>query len=90
MTTTPKSAIEYLDREFFEIRAELLKVAASLDRMDRGAGDVSSDPRMTKLMEALSILQQPSANRAELLQMLFSLGYDEQWRNKFGLESQSS
>lgn len=84
--TTPHSAIETLDREFFEIRAELLRVAASFDRIDRGAGDVAADPRMTKLLEALNILSQPSANRAEMLQMLFSLDYDEQWRAKYDLE----
>lgn len=88
--TTTQSAVETLDREFLEIRAELLRVAASLDRIERGAGDVSSDPRMVNLMDALAILQQPSANRAERLQMLFSLDYDAKWRANFGLESKSS
>ena len=35
-----------LDREFLEIRAKVLEVAACLDRLDRAPGTVEHDPRM--------------------------------------------
>ncbi len=33
---TAMPAAEVLDREFLEIRAKILEIAASLDRLDRG------------------------------------------------------
>ena len=88
--TNPLSARETLDREFFEIRAGLLRVAASLDRIDRGDGDVADDPRRTKLLQAIEILETPDKDRAEKLQMLFSLPFDEDWASTFGLLGQAS
>lgn len=88
--TNPLSASETLDREFFEIRAGLLRVAASLDRIDRGDGDVADDPRRAKLLQAIKILETPDKDRAEKLQMLFSLPFDEDWASTFGLLGQSS
>lgn len=79
------SAREILDREFLEIRAELLRIAASLDRVNRAEGDVTSDPRMQQLLAAIEILQSPERGRAEKLQMLFSLPIDEDWAAAFGL-----
>jgi hypothetical protein len=66
-----------LDRYFLEIRARLLDVAASLDRIDRG-GKVS-DPRLEKIQKALAVLQQPGPGRAEQVQQIFSLSYDAKW-----------
>ena len=67
--TSPLPAREILEREFLEIRAELLRIAASLDRIDRGAGAaVTDDPRLQKLLAAIEILQSPEPDRAEKLQ----------------------
>lgn len=83
--TSPMSAAEVLDREFLEVRAELLRVAASLDRLDRSEGSVNDDPRVSLIAKSLSLLQSTEPNRAEQLQMLFSLPFDESWPSRFGL-----
>ena len=92
MSVTPtRSAAETLDAEYLLIRAKLLEVAASLDRIERCEGDVSGDPRLDEIAAAVSILQsmprqdEGPASRAEELQRVFSLTYRPEWRNEFGL-----
>ncbi len=80
----PAAAV--LEREFLEIRAKILEVASSLDRFDRGEGDVSSDPRFKQLLQGIDILKEPGEGRAERVQTLFSLDYDPDWRSNFGIE----
>lgn len=83
----PMPAADVLDREFLEIRAKILEVAASLDRLDRGDGEVRSDNRFQQLSQGIDILKESEAGRAERVQTLFSLPYDPQWRANFGIES---
>jgi hypothetical protein len=83
--SVPIDAAELLNREFLEIRARLLQVAAALDRLDRAEGDVSRDKRRIDLDEALAILSGPGPDRAEKLQMNFSLAYDKDWKKSFGM-----
>ena len=78
---------QILDREFLEIRARILDVASSLDRIQRADSDVSNDPRMQKLTEALQIVLTDDPHRAEKIQMLFSRQYDEHWKDQFSLPS---
>ncbi len=86
----PLDAPEVLNREFPEIRARLMQLAAALDRMDRAAGTPEGDLRRQKIREALTILLDDSAaNRAERLQLLFSLPYDEGWKGQFQLARKS-
>jgi len=73
-------AAEVLNREFLEIRARLLQVAASLDRLDRAEGSVESDSRRSNIDRAIAILADGDADRAERLQLLFSRPYDPQWK----------
>ena len=80
--TAPMTAPEVLDREFLGIRAKLLEVAASLDRIGRAEGSVDDDPRLAQLRAALQLLVDASADRAEQFQMLFSLPYDENWQDQ--------
>ena len=47
----PLSAAEVLGREFLEIRAKILEIAAAFDRLERAVGDVSDDPRVARLHE---------------------------------------
>jgi hypothetical protein len=70
-----------LDREFLGIRAKLIDMAASLDRIQRADGTIPSDPRIEKITLALEILTGRSPDRAENVELLFSLPYDENWRN---------
>lgn len=85
----PLDAAEILDREFLEVRARLLQVAATLDRLDRADGDVTSDPRHAKLRQAIGVLAAPAPARAEQLQLLFSLSYEKNWKRTFGLQEES-
>jgi hypothetical protein len=76
----PLDAPEVLEREFLEIRARLLHLAASLDRLERAEGTVESDPRLAKIREALQVLLAPQGDRAERIQLLFSRPYQNDWR----------
>jgi len=79
----PLDAPEVLNREFLEIRARLLHVAASLDRMDRAEGSVAGDPRLAAIRRALAILAGNQPLRAEQIQLLFSRAYDANWKSTF-------
>ena len=83
MTPTTMPAQAVLDREFLEIRAKILELGASFDRLGRGAGSVDSDPRMKLIRQALSLLQEKSSDRAEQIQLIFSRPYDDDWRKVF-------
>jgi hypothetical protein len=81
--STPLSASEVLNREFLDVRARLLQIAASLDRLDRAEGAVQGDPRLQKIRQALAILAAGDADRAEQIQLLFSRPYDARWQAAF-------
>ena len=88
----PMNSQQVLDREYLEIRGKILEVAASLDRLDRAAGDVAQDPRMSLLHEGLQIALQSHENnaanrdsRAKQIQLLFSREYADVWRQEFEL-----
>jgi len=74
------TAAQILDREFLTIRCKLLEVAAALDRIQRGQGSAADDPRRKKIGEVLMILGKDDSNRAEQLQLIFSLPYEPTWR----------
>lgn len=80
---------QVLDREYLEIRGKILEVAASLDRLERAAGDVAQDPRMKLIQQGLQIaLQSNDAqgdSRAKQIQLLFSREYADSWRKEFEL-----
>jgi hypothetical protein len=79
----PLDAPEVLNRVFLEIRARLLEVAASLDRLDRAEGGIEDDPRLAGIRQALAVLGGRQPDRAEQIQRIFSLPYDEDWREAF-------
>ena len=76
----PLDAADVLDREFLEIRARLLHIAASLDRLGRAEGTVEGDPRLDAIRQSLAILSGPDEERAEQIQLLFSRAYDADWK----------
>ena len=82
---------QILDREFLDIRAKILEVAAALDRIDRAEGNVASDSRMHLLSEAIAIIaaEQSDPIRAEKVQLLFSREYDDKWLEEFGMTSRT-
>lgn len=81
----PMKSNEVLDREYLEIRAKILELAASFDRLDRADGSIEGDPRVSLIHEALEVLQSDSNDRAEQIQLLFSRHYEDDWREKFSL-----
>ena len=83
--TTGLSATEIMDREFLEVRAKILELAASFDRLDRASGSVEGDPRLSLISEALQTISGDQANRAEKVQLIFSRQYDDHWKERFGI-----
>ena len=83
---TTQTAIEMLDRHFLEIRHCMLDIAAGLDRIDRAndAAKTRADPRYLRVQEAIRVLTDGKPDRAERMQMAFSLPYDEHWKSGFG------
>jgi len=83
MLPLPLSAPQLLNRDFLEVRAKILELAACLDRLERADGSVADDPRMKQVYQGLEALDSIGAKRAEQVQLLFSLPYDEGWRTKW-------
>ena len=81
----PMTAAQVLDREFLEIRAKILQLAASFDRLDRASGGVADDTRVRQLREAMDIVRGETQERAEQVQMLFSDPYDDNWQKAFAI-----
>ncbi|MFC1759333.1 hypothetical protein ACFL2H_11310 [Planctomycetota bacterium] len=83
------TAKQILDREYLELRAKILELAASFDRLERADADgeeaIDADPRSQKLAKGLDILRSNEGNRAERVQLLFSLAYSDSWREDFQL-----
>lgn len=86
--TQNRNALQVLDRDFLEIRARILQVAADLDRIDRAPAHPGEhpDPRLGHIRQALEALSQPGPDRAETVQLVFSLEYDPDWRAKTGVD----
>ncbi|MEZ6066278.1 MAG: hypothetical protein R3B90_11355 [Planctomycetaceae bacterium] len=79
-----QTAMAVLDRHFLDVRSRLLDIAAALDRIERSQGGETAarDPRMTKILEALSILKSDGADRAERIQIAFSDPYVAEWNQR--------
>jgi len=81
---TPMAAPAVLDREFLEVRAKLLELAATFDRLDRGGGAPTDDRRIKLVKQGLKVLLDETGDRAEQIQLLFSRPYDDDWQKEFG------
>jgi hypothetical protein len=84
----PMTAPEVLNREFLEIRAKLLELAAFFDRLNRAEGSITGDTRLPLIRGAIDALQsdalQSDANNlAEQVQLIFSQPYDDEWQKNF-------
>ena len=81
------SASQLLTRDFLEIRAKILEVAACLDRLDRADGSVADDSRTAQIRAGIGALLNDDgrAGRAERVQMIFSLPYEDAWRTKWNV-----
>lgn len=84
--SAPMTAEAVMEREFLKARAKILEIGAILDRVDRAEGDVTADRRRDLLRQGIEVLLEEEKDRAERLQMIFSLPYRENWRQEFGFE----
>ncbi|WP_146521690.1 hypothetical protein [Stieleria varia] len=92
----PSAADQIVTETFLDVRAKLLEIAATLDRVDRCL-DESGDPlgsvapasgrlgsvandQQEKLREGIRILLSEGPDRAARLQHLFSRPYQADWR----------
>jgi hypothetical protein len=78
----PLPAAKALDQFYLDARSRLLDLAATLDRIGRGADAtaVASDPRMARIRQAMEALLSTDTGRAERIQQIFSLDYDSAWK----------
>jgi hypothetical protein len=88
--SAPASASDVLQREFLEIRAKILELAAALDRIDRADGASVADPRRQAIERGLATLAEADPSRAERVQLIFSLPYQEGWRSEFAIDRRRS
>ncbi len=82
---TKLTAPAVLEREFLEMRAKVLQLAASFDRLDRAEGAVAGDSRLAQLAQAIQLLQSEQPGRAEEVQMIFSRTFSPDWRDELGV-----
>ena len=83
--TKVRNSTEVFDQEFLPIRAKLLEVASSLDRLDRADGSMTSELRLTQIRAAIQVLLRPENERAEQIQLIFSRPFEDDWRGKLGM-----
>ncbi len=83
--TSPLSASAILEREYLAMRAKVLELAASFDRIQRSEGGGQADARWKKLEQGVRILLEVEDGRAERVQLHFSREYSEDWREAFGI-----
>jgi len=84
--SAPASASDVLAREFLEMRAKILELAAALDRVDRADGSVAADPRLRSIQRGLAALADAGSGRAERVQLIFSLPYQDGWRSDMAID----
>jgi hypothetical protein len=83
--TKARNSADVFDQEFLPIRAKLLEVAASLDRLDRTDGRLAAESRLKQIRAAIEVLLRSDDDRAEEIQLIFSRPYEDDWRNKFDI-----
>lgn len=81
-----RDAAAVLDKDFFETRHRILDIAAALDRIDRAPKSATEQPdrRLAQIRMAIQALLEPGPDRAETVQLIFSLEYDAEWRTTVG------
>ena len=80
------TARQLLTRDYLDVRARLLDIAASLDRIDRGADaeQARDEAKYRQLQDGLRLLCDGRPDRTTRVQMLFSMAYDPAWHGSAG------
>jgi DNA primase len=76
MSEMAGSILGALDRDFAGIRCRLIELAAALDRASRASNYDPNDPRLARIRSSLEILLTDAPDRAERVQMAFSLEHN--------------
>jgi len=89
--TCPLTRQQVIDLYFMEHRAKLIDVAAFLDRIERGQGDLSptDDFRIAQLHEAIAVLTDGQGDRAKRMLDVFSDPTTEPLASAAGLKGAS-
>jgi hypothetical protein len=83
ITMPNPTALDVFNREFLTMRCRLIDLAVAIDRVSRADGQVADDPRWRQLQQAIEVVASPDGNRAEEVQMTFSLPYVESWQHDY-------
>jgi hypothetical protein len=76
---------QVFEEDFLPLRAKLIEIAASLDRIDRAGGLFALEGKRDQVYEAIRALLRSDDDRAQEIQRIFSRPYEENWRNKLGV-----
>jgi hypothetical protein len=76
---------QVFEDDFLPLRAKLIEIAASLDRIDRAGGSLAVEGKRAQVYEAIRALLRPEDDRAEQIQLIFSRPYDEAWQETLGV-----
>ena len=84
----PLSATEVAAREWPGLRASIIDIAATLDRLD-AAGPAEEPSEARTQAEALlrTVLEPGEGDRAQRILEQLSRPYDPQWRDAFAIEA---
>ncbi len=69
------TATQILDHQYLQMRRDILTIAADFDRIERapeGSKVLKEDLRIANLRQAMQIVLDKTANRAEQMQLLLS------------------
>lgn len=77
-----RPASKIIAEEFLIARSKILELAATLDRIERGSGDIESSAQMNLLMQGIHILTDEEVDKAKRVQLLMSRQYDPEWTTK--------
>ena len=83
--TAMRAADQILQETYLEVRAKLLEVSATLDRIDRSIAQgnelsPASQAKRNQINQAIEICISDGHDRAKRLQQLFSREYQADWR----------
>ena len=85
-----RSAQQIIVDEFMIARSKIVELAATLDRIERAAGDVEESRNMQLLVQGMHILCDDEVEKAKRVQLLMSRQYDPQWQTQMSISKLGS
>ena len=85
-----RPAQQIVAEDFMIARARIVELAATLDRIERAAGDVNDSKSMLRLVQGMHILCDDEVEKAKRVQLLMSRQYDPQWQTQMSLEKKGN